>query len=89
MNKSPVEFMMESDFWVVEFTDGEYSKSADEVQRLNRILSTVLAQEVPVEKQGQVADYILYALLNETVEPTIKDKLEHLLDQLQKLEVTR
>ncbi|MFA7679819.1 MAG: hypothetical protein WCY07_06700 [Pigmentiphaga sp.] len=80
--------MITRDFWNTEFPDGEYSKSADEVQHINRILSTVAAQDIPAEKRGQVADYILCSLLHETIEPAIKDKLKHLLVQLQELQAT-
>ena len=78
-------FMVTSNFWNTEFPDGEYSKSAEEVQHINRILSTVAAQDIPVEKREQVADYTHCSLLHETIEPSIKDKLEHLLVQLQEL----
>ena len=81
-------FMVTSIFWNTEFPDGEYSKSADEVQHINRILSTVAAQDIPAGKRGQVADYIHFAQQHETIEPAIKDKLEHLLDQLQELQAT-
>ena len=81
-------FMVTSNFWNNEFPDGEYSKSADEVQHINRILSAVAAQDIPAEKRGQVADYIHFSLLYETVEPVIKDKLEHLLVQIQELQAT-
>ena len=80
--------MVTSNFWNTEFPDGEYSKSAEEVQHINRILSTVAAQDISAEKRGQVADYIQSSLLHETIEPAIKDKLEQLLDQLQELQVT-
>lgn len=75
--------MRTSNFWNDEFPDGEQGKSADEVQHLNQILSTYALQDIPTEKRGQVADYILYSLLHETIEPPIKDKMEHLLGQLQ------
>ncbi|MGU5537612.1 hypothetical protein ACV1C5_20300 [Aeromonas caviae] len=81
-------FMITNNFWNTEFPDGEYSKSADEVQHINRILSTVAAQDIPAGKRGQVADYIHFAQQHETIEPAIKDKLEHLLDQLQELQAT-
>ncbi|BDS30367.1 hypothetical protein [Aeromonas caviae] len=80
--------MIINNFWNTEFSNGEYSKSADEVQYINRILSTVAAQDISAEKRGQVADYIQSSLLHETIEPAIKDKLEQLLDQLQELQVT-
>lgn len=79
-------FMVTSNFWNNEFPDGEYRKSADEVQYINRILSTVAAQDIPAEKRGQVAEYILCSLLHETIEPAIKGKLEHLLIQLQEFQ---
>ena len=81
-------FMVTSNFWNTEFPDDEYSKSAEEVQHINRILSTVVAQDIPAEKRRQVADYIHFSLLYETVEPVIKDKLEHLLVQIQELQAT-
>ena len=84
--KSEGDFMVTSNFWNTEFRDGEYSKSADEVQHINRILSTVAAQDIPAEKRRQVADYIHLSLLHETIEPAIKDKLEHLLIQLQEFQ---
>ena len=80
--------MIKGNFWNTEFPDGEYSKSADEVQYINQILSAVAAQDIPAEKRGQVADYIHFSLLHETIEHAIKDKLEQLLDQLQELQVT-
>lgn len=78
--------MATGNFWNTEFPDGEYSKSADEAQHINQVLSTVLEQDVPSEKLGQVVDYIHFALLHKTIKPAIKDKLEHLLDQLQELQ---
>ena len=78
-------FMVTSNFWDTEFPNGEYNQSADKVQYINRILSKVAAQDVPVGKRGQVTDYIHFALLHETIEPAIKDKLEHLLERLQEL----
>lgn len=80
--------MVTSNFWNNEFQDGEYSKTADEVQHINRIFSTAAAQDIPTEKREQVTDYINFALLHETIEPRIRDKLEHLLDQLQKVQAT-
>lgn len=80
--------MVTSSFWNTEFPDGEYSKSADEAQYINRILSTITVQDIPAVKRGQVADYLHYSLLNETIEPAIKDKLEHLLIQLQEWQAT-
>lgn len=79
-------FMVTNNFWNNEFPDGEYSKSADEVQHINRILSAVAAQDIPAEKRGQVADYIHFSLLHETIEPAIKDKLAPLLIQLQEFQ---
>ncbi|CBL46551.1 hypothetical protein HDN1F_29680 [gamma proteobacterium HdN1] len=79
-------FMVTSNFWNNEFPDGEYSKSADEMQYINRILSTVAAQDIPAEKRGQVADYILFSLRHETIESAFKDKLEYLLVQLQEFQ---
>lgn len=35
-----------------------------------------------------VADYIHFSLLHETIEPTIKDKQEHLLIQLKKFRLS-
>ena len=78
--------MIINNFWNTEFSNGEYSKSADEVQYINRILSTVAAQDISAEKRGQVADYIQSSLLHETIEPAIKGKLEHLLIQLQEFQ---
>ena len=75
-----------NNFWNDEFPDGAQSKSADEVLHINQILLTYEAQEIPAEKRGQVADYILWSLLHETIEPNIKDKMEHLLGQLQELQ---
>ncbi len=80
--------MVTSYFWSTEFPDGEYSKSSSEVQHITQILSTIAAQDIPAGKRGQVADYIYFARLHETIEPAIKDKLEHLFDQLQKLQAT-
>lgn len=75
--------MVRSSFWNTEFPDGKYSKSADEAQHINQVLSTVAIRDIPVEKRKQVADYIHYSLLHETIESAIKGKLEHLLAQLQ------
>ncbi len=80
--------MKTNNFWNDEFPDGEQSKSADEVLHINQNLSTYEAQDIPVEKRVQVADYILWSLLHETIEPNIKDKMEHLLGQLQELQAT-
>ena len=80
--------MVKSNFLNIEFPDGEYSKSADQVQHINRILSTVAAQDIPAGRREQVADHIHFARLHETIEPEIKEKLEHLLDQLQELLAT-
>lgn len=81
--------MVRSNFWNTEFPDGEYSKSADEVQHINRILSTVVAQDIPSGRRKQVADHIHFARLHQTIEPAIKEKLDHLLDQLQELQAMR
>lgn len=78
--------MITCDFWNAAFPDGEYSESADEVQKINRILTKVAAQDIPAVKREQVAEYIQFALLHEAIEPALKAKLEHLLDQLQKLQ---
>ncbi|MCB0256804.1 MAG: hypothetical protein KDI55_24050 [Anaerolineae bacterium] len=80
--------MIKGNFWNTEFPDGEYSKSADEVQYINQILSTVAAQDIPVGRREQVVDHIHFARLHETIEPSIKEKLEHLLDQIQELQAT-
>lgn len=79
--------MVTSNFWS-EFQDGENSKSADEVQHINWTLAAVAAQDIPAEKREQVADYIHFALLYETVEPAIKGTLDHLFDQLQQWQAT-
>lgn len=80
--------MLQSNFWNIEFPDRESSKSADEVQYINRILSTVAAQDIPAGMREQVADYIHFARLHETIEPATEEKLERLLDQLQELVAT-
>ena len=80
--------MITNNLWDTEFPNGEYSSSSDEVQHINRILSAISAQEIPVGKRGQVAEYIHFARLHETIEPAIRGKLEHLFDQLKELQAT-
>ena len=81
--------MVTGNFWNTEFPDGEYSKSAGNVQHINQVLSTITAQEVPTGKREKVTDYIHFALLHETIEPAIKGNMKHLLNELQKFQNIR
>ena len=77
--------MSKNNFWNTHFSNGEYDKSAKEVQHINQVLSTIAAQEIPAEKRGRVSEYIEFALLHEVIEFAIRANLEHLFDQLHKL----
>ena len=47
-----------------------------------------LRRKTFLQERRQVADYIHFAQLDETIEPAIKDKFEYLFNQLQKLQAT-
>lgn len=63
--------------------ESEFEITAEDVQKLNRNLSELSANDVPKEKAHHVLDYLIAALNSGSVEPRFLIKIEKLTSDLQ------
>lgn len=71
-----------SEFLVLE---GEFEITANGVQKLNRNLSELSANDVPEGRVHHVLDYLIAALNAGSVDPSILIKIDKLVSDLQEI----
>ena len=65
--------------------EGEFEISPEDAQELNRNLSGLSASDIPLEKVDQVLDYLILALNMDSVDTTIRAKIDKLTTDLQEI----
>lgn len=63
--------------------EGEFEISPEDAQGLNRNLSDLSASDIPLEKVDQVLDYLIVALNMDSVDTTIRARIDKLTTDLQ------
>lgn len=65
--------------------EGEFEISSEDAQALNRNLSDLSASDIPLEKVDYVLDYLVVALNMESVDVTLRSRMENLTTGLQEI----
>lgn len=65
--------------------EGEFEIPPEDAQGLNRNLSDLSASDIPLEKIDQVLDYLILALNMDSVDTTIRARIDKLTTDLQEI----
>lgn len=65
--------------------EGDFEISPEDAQGLNRNLSDLFAPDIPLEKVDQVLDYLIVALNMDSVDTTIRARIDKLTTDLQEI----
>lgn len=65
--------------------EGEFEISPEDAQALNQNLSYLSASDIPLEKVDQVLDYLILALNMDSVDTTIRARIDKLTTDLQEI----